>query len=448
MDYRRLLPVFLIVLIDLMGLTIVIPLLPLYAASFGAGPALIGVLGATYPIMQFLGAPVLGRMSDAYGRKSVLLLSQLGTLVGFAVLGLASSLWMLFLSRAIDGLSGANIATAQAVVSDSTTERTRTQGMGLIGVAFGIGFVVGPVIAFVALALGGNDYHVPAFIATGFSALSVALTWWLLDETLPVERRRRGVPPAIGFGAMAAALRHPGVGVLLVLAFLQQFAFGGFEQLLALFNLSRLGLAARGNALIFVVVGVLVVIVQGGLVGRWSRRYGETRLVVGGLASLASGLLLLAATPRQPPPTYSRVAVLSELAGQQRQLPGETPPTQNVEVVLPSELDTGWLGTAWLLAAMVPLAIGGGVLYPSVTSLLTKRVGPLEVGGTLGLAAAFVSLANATAPLVGGAMFQQLGDGAPFALFAGVAALSLAMAAQRLASGSQPIATPDHSDAK
>jgi DHA1 family tetracycline resistance protein-like MFS transporter len=150
--------VFTIVLVDLLGLTIIIPLMPLYATSFGAGAFVIGLLGAAYPIMQFIGAPLLGRLSDRYGRKPVLVVSQLGTLVGFLILSLANTLGLLFLARIIDGISGANIATAQAVITDNTTEKTRTQSLGLMGAAFGIGFVIGPVIAFISLALTGNDY--------------------------------------------------------------------------------------------------------------------------------------------------------------------------------------------------------------------------------------------------------------------------------------------------
>ena len=133
LDFKRLLPVLVIVLVDLLGLSIIIPLLALYAARFGANAFVIGLLGATYPLMQFLGAPVLGRLSDRFGRKPVLLVSQIGTLAGFILLGLANALWLLFVSRVIDGLSGANLSTAQAVVADSTTGKTRTQGLGLIG---------------------------------------------------------------------------------------------------------------------------------------------------------------------------------------------------------------------------------------------------------------------------------------------------------------------------
>ena len=149
LDFKKILPIFVIVLIDLLGLTVIIPLMPLYAASFGADPLIIGLLGASYPVMQFIGAPFLGRLSDRFGRKPILVISQLGTFIGFLVLGLANSLWLLFLARIVDGISGANISTAQAAITDSTNEKTRTQGLGLLGAAFGLGFIIGPVIAFI-----------------------------------------------------------------------------------------------------------------------------------------------------------------------------------------------------------------------------------------------------------------------------------------------------------
>ena len=161
LDFKKILPVFVIILIDLLGLTIIIPILSLYAVSFGANAAMIGLLGATYPIMQFIGAPFLGRLSDRFGRKPVLLVSQIGTLLGFILLGLANSLWLLFVARIVDGLSGANISTAQAVITDNTNEKTRTQGLGLLGAAFGLGFIIGPVIAFVSLSITSNNFHVP-----------------------------------------------------------------------------------------------------------------------------------------------------------------------------------------------------------------------------------------------------------------------------------------------
>jgi DHA1 family tetracycline resistance protein-like MFS transporter len=417
LDFKKLLPVFVIVLVDLLGMTIIIPLMPLYAASFGANAFTIGLLGATYPLMQFIAAPLLGRLSDRYGRKPVLLISQVGTLVGFLLLGFASSLWMLFLSRFLDGISGANISTAQAVIADSTNEKNRTQGLGLLGAAFGIGFVIGPVIAFLSLLATANDYHAPAFVAAAFSAISILLTWFWLEETLPVEKRSQvAARNAISLGAMFEAVRLPNVGFLLSLMFAQQIAFGGFEQLLALFTLNRMGLNAAGNAIIFVFVGLIVVAVQGGFIGPWSRKLGDRRLIYLGLAMLALGLVLVSLTPRQPMPSYSKSALEAELSGSTSVRNLENPTTQNLAVELPPDDRNGWLGLVWILAAMIPTAVGGAVLHPGINSLLTKRVDPLEVGGILGISAAFLSAANALAPLIGGALFQTIGPRAPFFL--------------------------------
>jgi len=418
LDFKKILPVFVIVLIDLLGLTIIIPLMPLYAASFGAGALTIGSLGAAYPIMQFVGAPLLGRLSDRYGRKPVLLISQLGTFIGFIVLGFSNALWLLFLARIVDGLSGANVSTAQAVITDSTTEKNRTQGLGLMGAAFGLGFVVGPIIAFLSLTLSGNDYRVPAFVAAGFSALSILLTWFWLEETLPVEQRGKAVASKapLSLGAMFQALRRPEIGLLLALIFAQQIAFGGFEQLLALFTLNRMGLNASGNAVIFVFVGVLVVAVQGGFIGPFIRRLGARLLIYIGLATLAVGLVLTAFTPHQPMPSYSREKLAQELSASGEFRTHENPTTQHLKIELPPDTNNGWLGLGWILAAMIPVSIGGGILQPSINSLITKRIRRDEVGGILGISAAFLSGANAVAPLLGGAIFQTLGSTAPFLL--------------------------------
>jgi DHA1 family tetracycline resistance protein-like MFS transporter len=431
LDFKLILPVFVIVLIDLLGLTIIIPLLPIYAASFGANAFTIGALGAAYPIMQFFGAPLLGRLSDRYGRRPILLISQIGTLVGFLVLGVANSLWLLFISRLIDGLSGANIATAQAVITDRTTEKTRTQGLGLIGAAFGLGFIIGPIIAFTTLALSGNNYRLVAYVAAVFSLASILLTYFWLQESYPPEKRGQGGGKVqVGFGAMLAALRRPEIGLLLALMFFQQFAFGGFEQLLALFTLNRLGMNASNNAVLFVFVGVIVVAVQGYFIGRWSRRFGDRWLVMMGLLVLGIGLIVTAVTPRQPLPGYSQAALQAELSGETA-LPGETPTTtSNIQVNLPEDGSNGWLGIAWLLAAMVPAAIGGGVLQPSINSLITKRIPVVEVGGILGISAAFMSAANAVSPLILGGVFQVFGSTAPF-LIGGVILLLLWITAVR-----------------
>src|SRR5215208_1187378 len=183
LDFKRILPIVVIVFVDLLGLSIIIPLLPLYAARFSATPLVIGILQATYPLMQFVGAPILGHLSDRFGRKPVLIVSQIGTFAGFILLGFSNTLLLLFISRVIDGLSGANISTAQAAISDSTNERTRTQGLGLVGAAFGVGFVLGPIIAYIVLALSGGDYRTVALTAAVFSLISILLTTFWFSET-------------------------------------------------------------------------------------------------------------------------------------------------------------------------------------------------------------------------------------------------------------------------
>lgn len=431
LDFKRILPVFVIVLVDLLGLTIIIPLMPLYATAFGASAFVIGLLGAAYPAMQFFGAPVLGRLSDRYGRRPVLVISQIGTFIGFVLLGLAGNLWVLFVSRIIDGLSGANFATVQAAISDSTSEKTRTQGLGLIGAAFGLGFIIGPVIAFVSLSLSGNDYRVPAMVAAAFSLFSILLTLFWFKETLPVAQRGKAKKgPSFTLQAMLQALRHPTIGLLLVLIFAQQIAFGGFEQFLSLFTLNRLGFNASGNSIIFVYIGVIVVIVQGGLIGRWSRRYGDRKLIYMGLLTLAIGLSMTALTPRQPLPGYSRAALAQELNASGTFRTHENPTTQNLAVELPPDDSTGWLGLGWILLAMIPASIGGGVLQPAINSLITKRINADEVGGVLGISSAMLSGANAIAPLLMGSLFQMFGSGAPF-LFTGLLSAVLLLIALR-----------------
>ena len=302
LDLKSILPIIVIVFVDLLGLSIIIPLLPLYAARFSATPLTIGLLQATYPMMQFLGAPILGRLSDKYGRRPVLVVSQLGTLAGFILLGFANTLFLLFLSRIIDGLSGANISTAQAAISDSTNERTRTQGLGLIGAAFGMGFILGPVIAFIVLAATGQNYQAVAFTAAFFSLASILLTLFWFRETRTVNSASASARRPFSFEAMKYALRRPQIGFLLILMFFYQIAFGGYEQFFSLFTLTQLGMDARDTTGLFVLAGIFIIIVQGGFVGRWSKQKGDRWLVVLGISALAIGLIgtALDAAHRRP----------------------------------------------------------------------------------------------------------------------------------------------------
>jgi MFS family permease len=297
--------------------------------------------------------------------------------------------------------------------------------LGLIGAAFGLGFIIGPVIAFAVLAVSDNNYSLVAFVAAAFSLISILLTVVWFKETLPVEKRGAVTKKTgVGIGVMVEALKRPQVGFLLALMFMQQFAFGGFEQLLALFTLNRLGMNASSNAALFVFAGVIIVTVHGGRGGRWSRRYGDRWLIFMGLLTVGGGLLLAAVTPPRPVPWYSRAELRQELSLDQG-LPGEKVPLENnIQIDLPDDANNSWIGLAWLMVAIVPVAIGGGVLQPSINSLITQRVGKEEVGGTLGVSAAFLSASNALTPLILGAVFEWLGSTAPF-LIGGVIMLGL-----------------------
>jgi DHA1 family tetracycline resistance protein-like MFS transporter len=420
LDFKRVLPIICIVLVDLMGLSIIIPLLPLFAARFGATPLIIGILQASYPLMQFLGTPILGGLSDRFGRKPILLFSQLGTLAGFVLLGFANTLPLLFLSRIIDGLSGANLSTAQAAITDSTTEKTRTQGLGLIGAAFGVGFILGPIIAYFVLAASGGDYRSVALTAAFFSLASILMTtFWFheshsSDPTAASSRR-----PPLSLVAMGQALNRPVIGFLLLVMFCYQVAFGGYEQLFSLFTLTRLGMDATDTAGLFALAGIFIVVVQGVLIGRWSRQKGDRWLVILGVSTLAIGLIGTSLTPRIPVPWYNQAKVLKSLSGQS----AIQVSTQTIKVSLPGEANRGPFGIIWLLVASFPAALGGGVLHPAVNSLITKSADKNEVGSMLGISAGFYSAANAIAPLFYGSLFQWLGPSVPF--FAGGVILTL-----------------------
>lgn len=405
------LPIFALTFVDILGLTIILPLLHLYAARFGGGPLEIGLVAAAFPLAQLIGVPVMGALSDRYGRKSMLIISQVTTLIGFLMLAFANSLWWVLASRLFDGLFGANIATAQAALTDVTTDETRAQGLGLVGAAFGLGFIIGPVIALGALE-ASDDLAVPALIAAAYSALSLLLTTFVFKETLPPERRTSATGGRRDLLTAARMLRRPGINILLVVMFAQQVIFFGFEALLGLFTLARLGLLGQGNAIIFLIVGIVLVIVQVRFIGRWSRRYGEARLVTVSLALLALGLLLLAMTPAQPHPFYVRQITESRLLDD-----GQTSTEAvlgEIRVPLPDESGRGVGGVLWVLLAIVPLSIGAGLIRPSLNSLMTRRVPATEYGSVLGVSAAFVSAANAVAPLLATLIFQYVGIAAPF----------------------------------
>jgi DHA1 family tetracycline resistance protein-like MFS transporter len=416
----------------MLGLSLILPLLHLYAAIYGAAPLDIGIVMAAFPLAQLISLPVMGMLSDRFGRKPLLLISQISTCIGFIVLGLANSLILIVVSRLIDGLLGANISTAQAALSDITDDNTRAQGLGLIGAAFGLGFILGPIISLVALGLT-NNIQAPAFVAAALSGVSIVYTLFGFTETLPSARRGLRRTPL--WTALLHHFHNPKLRVLLIVIFIQQLVFFGFESLIGLFALERLGLLEQGVAVIFVVVGLTLVLVQGRFIGRWSRRYGDASLAKAALGLLSVGLVLIALTPAQPHPGYHRLNVETRLSGQ-------TPGDDSILVDLPQDGETGITGVLWLMVTIIPLSVGAGLIRPSLNSLMTKQVSRQEYGSILGLSSSFISAANAAAPLLAAAIFHHYGSSAPF--LTGAVVIAVIVILSRWQSAFQP-ARAEHS---
>lgn len=365
---RALTLLFLFVFVDVLGFSLILPLLPYYAATFGATAEVVGLLLGANALTQLLGAPILGRLSDRFGRKPLLLLSLAGTVVGFLMLGLARSLAMLFASRIVDGFLGGNISLAQAYISDVTDGKERTKGFGLIGAAFGLGFIFGPAMG--GVLAGGGNYALPALVAAGLSLLNLLGVLLGLSESLPPEereRRARNPRAAFSLQILWETLRLPCVGPLLQTQLFFSLAFTLFETVFSLFARERLGLDARTTSFVLTYVGILVVLVQGVGIRLLVRRFTDKQLVFGGSALLALSLLAWA---------------FSQSLGM-------------------------------LLAVLAPLALASGVLRVAVNTALTRSVWPEEVGGTLGLSASLSSLARVVSPTVGGFLLGQVGAFTP-----------------------------------
>lgn len=374
MNNKRLVTIFVIVFVDLLGFSLILPLLPYYANTFGANDITIGLLVASYAAAQLLGAPLLGRLSDRFGRRPILLLSIFGTFIGFLLLGFARTLWMLFASRILDGLTGGNISVAQAYIADVTDEKNRAKSFGLIGAAFGLGFIIGPAAG--GLLSAGERYAVPAFVAAALSVINLCMVYFLLPESLDKSRMTSNAArPAMTFTALWQALNKPRVGPLLHTRFFFGVAFAMFQTIFSQYA-QRLGLNVQTTGFVLTYVGLLSVITQGFAIGRLTRRFSEVNLMVAGAAIMGLSLFAWAFTP-------------------------------NV-----------WV----LLVVLTPIAFSGGVLNTVLTSALSKAVYPEEVGGTLGLATSVESLTRVIAPSLGGFLLGVIGVWAP-GVFSGLVML-------------------------
>ena len=275
-------------MIDLIGFGIVIPILPLYAKDLGASPTVIGALASSYALMQFLFAPLWGRLSDRYGRRPIILIALAGSAISSLLIGLATSLVVLFVARILNGISGASYSAAQAYVADVTTPEERAKGMGLIGAAFGLGFVLGPAIGGLCAIV---DPRFPFFVAAGVAALNLVLAWRRLPEP-----ERRPSARSSQRELLRAAFRDGRIAPMITITFLGTFAFVGMEQTFALLGQARFDFGLVETGLVFTYIGIIVAVVQGKAIGPLVVRLGERRVMLTGLVLTGVALGLLAIT--------------------------------------------------------------------------------------------------------------------------------------------------------
>jgi MFS transporter, DHA1 family, tetracycline resistance protein len=356
--------VFLTVFIDLLGFGIVIPLLPLYAEHYQPTPMQFGLLMSSYSVMQFLFAPVLGRLSDRIGRRPVLLGSLLGTVAGYLLFAFAGSLTVLFASRIIDGITGGNIGTAQAVIADTTSGSDRARGMGLIGMAFGLGFIFGP-------ALGGFTVHLgaaaPGLAAAALSFLAFLWTLFRLPETRPADAAVRPFE-VLSVASVLKTARRPAVGTLLVMSLLTATAFANFEATFSQFLKARFGFTPASVAWVFVMVGVVSAVVQGGLLKPLVARVGEVRLILAGAVALSAAFVLM----------------------------------------------IGVSSLGLLAFTAVLLAIGTALINPSMMGYVSRMTPPTEQGAVLGSFQSMAALGRIVGPFWGENVFLRFGAVGPY----------------------------------
>ncbi len=366
---------FLAVFIDLVGFGMVIPILPFAAEQYGADGFMLGIFVASFSLMQFIFSPIWGNLSDRIGRRPVIIIGLFGSVLSFLVFGLSTSLAMLFASRILSGIfTAATLPTAQAYMADITEEKDRAKAFGLLGMAFGLGFIFGP-------ALGGllshNGFLFPGLVAAGLSLINlVGAIMWLPEsyhERKPGHKRR-----IIDFNELKWALRHPMVGTLILIFAIVSFGFSALEATYALYGEQIAGLNAQSIGIIFAMVGTILVVVQGGLIGKITRRIGEKKTLLIGLMLMTLG--------------YIAITLAHDFYS--------------------------------LMAFTSLISLGNALTFPTVTALISTKSGRHEQGKMMGLNQSAASLARVVGPIWGGFLFVSVGIHWPFYS----AALFIAMA--------------------
>ncbi len=392
--------IFVIVFIDLLGFGIIIPILPNFAQrGFGASDAMVGLLVGIFSFMQFIFTPIWGRISDGIGRKPILVFGLMCSVVGYLMFGLANSLTVLFLSRMLSGLGGANISAAQAYIADVTTPFNRAKGMGLIGMAFGLGFVFGPFMGGILVAYG---YEYPGFVAAGLSAISLVTTMIALPES-HVNRTKKitGITASLSGKALFTALRKPFMGPMLILYFFIIFSLANIFSTFPLLAARDYQLSDREIGYLYGYIGLIGAIVQGGGIRLLLKFIPEEKLFVIGNGIMMLGLILI---------PYAGTIPL-------------------------------------LLVALTLLSIGNGSNNPTALSIISNHAQSEEQGGVLGLTQSLSSLARVLGPVWGGWIFGAVGHAFPF-LTGGVVMIIVLVASMRIKPEDKAQAKPAQNESK
>lgn len=395
-----LLLILLIVLMDLMGFTLVMPLLPRFADDYGFAPWQVGAIMAAFPACQLVAGPILGRLSDRYGRRPVLVLSQAGTSLSFLLMGLTRDFWPLLLARMLDGASGGNILVAQAYIADITPPERRSRGLGLLGAAFGVGFVLGPLLGGLLLSLPVApewQSRVPFLVAAAFSTLAWFLVLFLLPESLPAGSRPREKARGGSWGGLARLLGSPRIGALAVVGSLITLAFAALEGTFGVYLKKRLGWSVEQAAFGFAFLGLVGAITQGGLIRPLVKRRGEGPLIVGGLLTLALGLAAMASVT----------------------------------------------GLATFGVAVLLVGLGYGLASPSASGLISRLTPPEQQGAIFGSLSAMQTIARMTNYALANLLIGWYGPSSPYWVAAGIALLAVGVALPALRRAGREPAAPE-----
>jgi len=380
------------VFIDITGYGIIIPLLPFYTSQFQAGPTALGVLLASFAFMQFLFAPILGKASDNLGRKPILLLSLLISFIGFTIFSFSNSYLMLLLSRIIAGLATER-AVAQAYIADITDKETRTKELGKIGAALGAGFIIGPALGGILSVYG---YSIPGYIAMILTGINVAFVFAFLKES----RREKTPQEKTGksyLGELGNSIKKPLIGPTLFILFIVTFAFSTIPVVVPLLSIDYFNFSSLELSYIFIYIGLIQIFMQGFLIGKISKRFGEEKLIAAGSIIMAVGTFLM--------PIFRNLAAF-------------------------------YLTNA-------ALAAGVGLTNTAIPAFLSKRASSNEQGSVLGVASSVTSISNIPGPLFAGLIYDLAGSIAPFAISAAflTAAFAIGFKVYQLNAGTVRLST-------